>query len=42
MNLANPITKIYSHGFYRNLFHIFHSLIAFYTYFRSLYEFLEF
>jgi hypothetical protein len=40
VNLVKTITKIYSQGFYRNLFHIFHSLIAFFTYFRILYKFL--
>jgi hypothetical protein len=41
VNLIKPITKIYSQGFYRNLFHIFQSLIAFYTYFRTVKEFSE-
>jgi hypothetical protein len=42
VNLVKSITKIDSKGFYRNLFHIFLSLIVFSTYFRSSYEFLEF
>jgi hypothetical protein len=42
VNLVKPITKIYSQGFYRNVFRIFQSLIVFSKYFRSLYEFLEF
>jgi uncharacterized membrane protein YfcA len=41
VNLVKTITKIYSQGFYRNLFYIFLILIAFSTYFKSLYEFLE-
>jgi hypothetical protein len=41
VNLVKPITKIYSQGFYRNLFHIFQSLVAFYTYFGTLKEFSE-
>jgi hypothetical protein len=42
VNLVKSIVKIYSQGFYRNLFHIFLSLIVFSMYFRSSYEFLEF
>jgi hypothetical protein len=41
MNLVKTITKIYSEGFYRNLFYIFLSFIVFSTQFRSLYEFLK-
>jgi hypothetical protein len=41
VNLVKTIIKIYSQGFYRNLFHIFQSLIAFSTYFRILYKFLK-
>jgi hypothetical protein len=41
VNLIKTIAKICSQGFYRNLFCIFPSLIAFSMYFRNLYEFLE-
>jgi hypothetical protein len=40
-NLAKPIAKIYSQGFYRNLFHIFPSVISFSTNLRILSKFLE-
>jgi hypothetical protein len=39
--LVNPIANIYLKGFYRNLFHIFLSLIIFSTYFINLLDFLE-
>jgi hypothetical protein len=41
MDLVKPIANIYSYGFYRNLFHIFPSLIVFFMYFISLLDFLE-
>jgi hypothetical protein len=40
--LVQPIAKIYSQGFYRNLFHIFPNFILFPMHFRVLNEFLEF
>jgi hypothetical protein len=39
MKFVKLNTKIYSYGFYRNLFHIFPSSIVFSTYFRTLYDF---
>jgi hypothetical protein len=39
--LSSLLQKIYSQGFYRNLFLSFMSFIAFSMYFRSLYEFLQ-
>jgi hypothetical protein len=41
VNLVKTIIKIYSQELYKKLFHIFPNLIAFSTYFRKLYEFLE-